>query len=246
MDNRNKHSLFFVLLLSLSQVVISQEPVEPCVILLHGLARTDRSLNKMGNELAEEGYQVVNQGYASREHEIDYLAEDTLEKALEQCSSDAQISFVTHSLGGILVRFYLETNEIERLDRVVMLGPPNQGSQVVDEMRNVPGFELLNGPAGLQLGTDEESVPSTLGAVNFEVGVIAGTRTINPVLSTMLPNPDDGKVSVENTRVEGMADHISLPVSHALMMKNSEVIRQTIYFLKHGEFDHSDTEINLN
>ena len=122
------------------------------------------------------------------------------------------------------------------MGRVVMLGPPNKGSQVVDELRSMPGFELINGPAGLQLGTENDSVPNTLGPADFEVGIIAGTSTINFFLSTMLPNPNDGKVSVESTKLEGMTDHISMPVTHPFMMKNEQVIKQVIYFLNNGVF----------
>ena len=98
-------------------------------------------------------------------------------------------------MGGILVRQYLLLNTIENLGHVVMLGPPNKGSQVVDKLYKVPGFKLINGPAGMQLGTGELSVPNILGPANFKVGIIAGTRSINLILSSMLPNPDDGKVS---------------------------------------------------
>lgn len=120
-----------------------------------------------------------------------------------------------------------------------MLGPPNQGSQVVDTFKSVPGFSWINGPAGQQLGTNENSITKALGPADFEVGIIAGSRTINLILSLALPNPDDGKVSVENTKLEGMKDHITLPVSHPFLMKNSEVIDQVLKFLEVGEFDHT-------
>lgn len=117
-----------------------------------------------------------------------------------------------------------------------MLGPPNQGSQVVDTLRNFPGYQWINGPAGMQLGTDPESVPLLLGRADFELGIIAGTKSINLILSTLLPSPDDGKVSVENTKLEGMRDHIAIPVSHPFLMKDAPAIQQTIYFLRHGNF----------
>ena len=148
--------------------------------------------------------------------------------------------FVTHSLGGILVRVYLENNQLENLGRVVMLAPPNGGSQVVDRMVGTPGFTWLNGPAGAQLGTDEASIPSQLGPVDFEVGIIAGTKTINFMLSQYLPNPDDGKVSHERTKVEGMADFITVPRSHPFIMNAPEVISQALAFIETGHFVHED------
>ena len=144
--------------------------------------------------------------------------------------------FVTHSLGGILVRQYLRDHDIPNLGRVVMLGPPNKGSEVVDRLSDFPGFRFVNGDAGLELGTGETSVPNQLGRANFELGVIAGTRSINLFLSSMIPGPDDGKVSVENTRLEGMRDHLEMEVTHPFMMRNDRVIDQVIHFLGNGQF----------
>ena len=208
-----------------------------CVILLHGLIRTDASLKKMASALSSAGYITINVNYPSTKHVIKELADVTISDALSQCPSGVKVHFVTHSLGGILVRQYLSASVIENLGRVVMLGPPNQGSEIVDSLRNVPGFERMHGSAGLQLGTDDQSVPKVLGPANFELGVIAGTRSVNPILSTMIAGKDDGKVSVDNTKLEGMADHISLPVTHPFMMRNRSVIRQVIYFLQNGKFE---------
>lgn len=219
---------------------------EECVILLHGLARTDASMGKLARILGGAGYRVVNQGYPSRKYSVEELAGNVVPAALNECGKDAPINFVTHSLGGIILRQYLHTNEISKLQRVVMLGPPNQGSQVVDTFRDVPGFKWLNGPAGLQLGTDANSITKNLGPVDFEVGIIAGSRTINFILSLTLPNPEDGKVSVENTKLEGMKDHITLPVSHPFLMKDDAVIGQVLNFLAVGEFEHEEAEKPAN
>jgi pimeloyl-ACP methyl ester carboxylesterase len=207
-----------------------------CVILLHGLARSNSSMGKLAKALNDAGYHTINDGYPSTSYKVDKLAEDAISWALAKCPKEATIHFVTHSMGGILVRQYLQVKTIKNLGRVVMLGPPNKGSQVVDKLHKLPGFKLINGPAGMQLGTGELSVSNQLGPAKFEVGIIAGTRSINLILSAMLPNPDDGKVSVENTRLEGMQDHIELPVTHPFMMKNKQVIRQVICFLKNGVF----------
>jgi hypothetical protein len=120
-----------------------------------------------------------------------------------------------------------------------MLGPPNKGSELVDLLADLPGFKTVNGPAGMQLGTKDLSVPNSLGPVDFSLGVVAGTQTINLILSSFLPKPNDGKVSVESTKVEGMTDHIELPATHPFMMWNPDVIEQVLFFLKHGRFDNS-------
>ncbi len=117
-----------------------------------------------------------------------------------------------------------------------MLAPPNQGSEVVDNWKNVPGYSLLNGPAGAQLGTGPASVPLSLGPVTYPVGIIAGDKTLNPILSLSLPDPDDGKVSVERTKVEGMTDFLVVPHTHPLIMRSDDVIQQVLYFLRNGEF----------
>ncbi|RKZ83821.1 MAG: alpha/beta hydrolase [Gammaproteobacteria bacterium] len=208
-----------------------------CVILLHGLARSDGSMKKLAQALDDAGYLTVNVSYPSTKQHIEALAPDAITKALAQCPEDSTINFVTHSMGGILVRQYLKKNIIKNLGRVVMLGPPNKGSHVVDNLSKIPGFKLINGPAGMQLGTTEVSIPNTLGSANFELGIIAGNRSVNPILSLMLPVPNDGKVSVEHTKLEGMNDHIELPVTHSFMMNNKSVIAQIIYFLVHGSFN---------
>jgi pimeloyl-ACP methyl ester carboxylesterase len=210
-----------------------------CVILLHGLARSSSSMEKLQAALVRDGYSVVNYQYPSRKKNIQTLAAEEIPLALAKCVSAEKIHFVTHSLGGIVLRQYLSAHVIPNLGRTVMLGPPNKGSQVVDNLKSVPGYELINGPAGMQLGTDAESIPVLLGKANFEVGIVAGTKSINLILSTMLPNPDDGKVSVENTKLDGMADHISVPVSHPFLMKDTQVINQVLFFLKNGKFNRS-------
>ncbi len=214
-----------------------------CVILLHGLARTASSMADLEQAFAEQGYDVANIDYPSREHPIEALSELAIEAGLNRCAqSDYQaVHIVTHSLGGILVRYYLARQEIPRLGRVVMLAPPNQGSQVIDEFGWLPGFHLLNGPAGDQLGTGEGSIPLQLGKVTYPVGILAGTHSINWILSLALPDPDDGKVSVESTRVDGMADFMTLPVSHPFIMSDPDAIRQTLQFIETGEFDRSET-----
>ena len=208
-----------------------------CVILLHGLARSDNSFSTMAQALEAADYAVVNYDYPSTSQEIEQLAAEAVREALSQCPAELPVHFVTHSMGGILVRQYLSQHSIDKLGRVVMLGPPNKGSQVVDTLGNMPGFELINGPAGMQLGTGPTSLPLALGPANFEVGIIAGTQSFNPILSSIIPDTDDGKVSVENTRLVGMKDHIELPITHTFMMNNDQAIAQTLYFLQHGAFE---------
>lgn len=211
-----------------------------CVILLHGLARSSDSMIPMREALEAQHYIVVNVDYPSRDFPIATLAENAITPALTECRArkTSGIHFVTHSLGGILVRQYLSTQTIPELKRVVMLAPPNKGSEVVDNLKNLAPFVWLHGAAGTELGTEPTSLPNTLGPVDFDLGVIAGTTSINLLLSLYLPNPDDGKVSVESTKIDGMRDFIALPVSHPYIMKDEAAIAQIIHYLHHGKFLH--------
>ena len=193
----------------------------------------------MEKRLRDAGFSVANVDYPSREYLIEELAPLAVEQGIEHCRNTASadhIHFVTHSLGGILVRQYLADNDLPELGRVVMLAPPNQGSRAADELGDVPGFDWINGPAGRQLGKGSDSVPLALGPVDFELGVIAGTKTIDPIASAVLDDPDDGKVSVADTKVEGMDDFIVVDHSHAFIMRMRVPIELTIRFLRTGAF----------
>ena len=208
-------------------------------MLLHGLARSSTSLNTMEQALQDEGYRTANIDYPSRDFEIAELADIAIEAGLETCRAGdnvEKIHFVTHSLGGILVRQYLKSGLIDELGRVVMLGPPNQGSIAADDFEGVPGFDWINGPAGRQLGKGIDSVPIALGPAEFELGIIAGNRSIDPITSAVLEDPDDGRVSVADTRLEGMDDFVVVEHSHAFMMRMGRPIELTIAFLKTGQF----------
>jgi pimeloyl-ACP methyl ester carboxylesterase len=210
------------------------------VILLHGLCRTSRAMVPLQKALANAGYQVHNLDYPSRSTNIETLAETVIGPAVEACQKAGarRIDFVTHSLGGILVRCYLARHPIPQLGRVVMLAPPNQGSEIVDRLGGWWLFKKINGPAGNELGTGVNSLPNRLGPVNYCVGVIAGSRTINWINSLMIPGTDDGKVSLERTKLAGMSDYLVIPATHPFIMRNRTAIRQTICFLQRGCFDH--------
>jgi triacylglycerol lipase len=205
------------------------------VVLLHGLGRTHRSMRPMEDALAADGYRVVNLAYPSTTHTWEALV-DTLGEALAACCRGrGPVHFVTHSMGGILVRAYLEERELPELGRVVMLSPPNQGSQIVNRIPEEV-LELVLGPASVRLGTDSASLPLRLGPVQFELGVITGDLSMNPLFSSWLPGDDDGRVTVESAWVEGTSDFLVVPATHTFIMRREEVILQVLAFLETGRF----------
>ena len=208
------------------------------VILLHGLARTDRSMAAMAAALAAEGFAVVNVDYPSREGTVEELAAAVIAPALADArlAGSERIHFVTHSMGGILVRHYLAAHEVPRLGRVVMLGPPNQGSEVVDELGELRLFAWINGPAGRQLGTGPDSVPNRLGPVEYPRGGDRRRPLDQLDQQPMIDGPDDGKVSVERTKVGGMGDHLVIHAAHPFLAADAVAIRETIRFLRAGRF----------
>jgi pimeloyl-ACP methyl ester carboxylesterase len=241
-------NLMALLALFLSSPTLPAAPMNEHVILLHGLCRSSSSMHAMERALTAAGYQVWNIDYPSRTNTVAGLSESVLAPAIRDCENAGatRIHFVGHSLGGILVRDYLARHSLSNAGRVVMLGPPNQGSEIVDKLGSWWLFRKINGPAGGELGTAPDSTPNRIGPPNVSVGVIAGNRSINWINSLLIPGSDDGKVSVERTKLAGMTDHIVLRATHPYLMKNKAAIKQTLHFLREGKFEHELAGANLN
>jgi pimeloyl-ACP methyl ester carboxylesterase len=207
------------------------------VVLLHGLSRSSSSMKPLEKALLKQGFRVINLDYSSRKFPIEILVENIARQIKAKGIDSAnKVHFVTHSLGGIITRWYIKENRPKNLGRVVMLSPPNQGSEIVDCLRNYGWYQWITGPVGQQLGTDSSSVPNQLGSVDFELGIITGNRTIDPVGSWLIPGENDGRVSVKRAKVAGMSDFLVLPHSHAFIMSRDNVMAQVIYFLINGKF----------
>lgn len=200
-------------------------------------------MNGLARFLEAEGFRVVNRTYPSTEQPIEVLAEEHLAGWVEEVESQGigPIHFVSHSLGGIVLRAYLGTHRPRQLGRSVMLAPPNHGSELADWLKGFFPYRWWNGPAGQQLTT--AGLPAQLGPVDFPLGVIAGSRSWNPLFSAKLPGPDDGKVTVESTRIEGMCDHIVVPASHTYLMNDARVRALVVQFLRRGYFQPTDGAI---
>lgn len=189
--------------------------------------------------LRREGYAVRNLGYPSTRHDLAAIA-DRIAPAVADFAAglDGPVHFVTHSMGGLVTRILLSRHRPGNLGRVVMLAPPNHGSEIADLLHRNPLFRRSLGPAAVQLVTRRDgALASLLGQPDFELGIIAGDRALDPVASLLLPRPNDGRVSVASTRDIRAADHVVLPVSHTSILWNRSAIRHTLTFLGSGRFE---------
>ena len=224
------------------QKPVSGTALGECVVLVHGMGRTLRSMNDMQKRLLAAGYHTVNIGYPSTSKTIEDIVNVYFPPALAQCQQfqPNAIHFVSHSLGGIVLRAVFKDQKPENMGRVVMLSPPNHGSAAADSLKDWWFYECLNGPAGQQLTTDGNSFPNRLGPVDYPVGVITGDRFFffDFWLSTIIPGLDDGKVSVLSAQLEGMEDFLVVHETHPFIMDSEYVQDETLYFLREGTFKH--------
>ena len=216
------------------------------VVLLHGLGRTHLAMRPLARALDAEGYWVQNVDYPSTCERVEALAAShaaPAAAALRAAGCD-RVHFVTHSMGGILVRALAARQPLPEGTRVVMIAPPNAGSEAADRVRAWPGFRRVCGPALRELGTGPESVPRALGPVTFEAGVVAGDADWYPWSRWFFGDePSDGTVPIHRTRVDGLRDAVVVPRGHAFIMRAPETVRQTLHFLRHGRFDHADARV---
>ena len=208
------------------------------VVLLHGIARSDKHMQKLATYLQKDGFDVINLSYPSTTYRIEDLTEIINKEISERVTEEKPIHFIGYSMGGLMVRALIHKYNYKNLGKVVQLAPPNQGSEVADFVKNFWPYKKIFGPAGQQLITDQSAVKHLFGEVNYELGIIAGNATIDPISSAIIPGENDGKVAVERTKLEGMKDHIVVSASHTFFPSNKEVQRQTLCFLKNSNFKH--------
>ena len=208
------------------------------LVLLHGLGRTSRSMRRLAAEGSRRGYQVVNLSYRSRHAGVLAHAK-SVALALSELRDAEPLHLVTHSMGGMVLRAAVANGWLPaaRVGRAVMLAPPNGGSELAEWLCRTPLFRLAVGPAGPELRIGAEGIASTLPEVQFELGVIAGTTSRAPIVTSLFRGPHDGKVSVERAMVAGMRDFLVVRAGHTFIMNSPEVTRQAFHFLTHGSFD---------
>ena len=206
------------------------------VILLHGIARSASHMEDLQEFLEEKGYTVYNLDYPSTSHTLEKLTAIVASDIADKIRADKPVHFIGYSMGGIVTRAVLNQYRPDNLGRVVQLASPNNGSEVADFLKDNWLYEKVYGPAGKQLVTDGAGIDELLGKVDYELGVVAGNFSIDPVSSSLIPGEDDGKVSVESTKVDGMTDHVLVYASHTFFPQNKDVQKRALEFIRHGSF----------
>lgn len=209
------------------------------IILLHGLKRTKKAMSVLEKELKTSGYNVFNVNYPSTSKKIEELSIETIDPVLKKIrlENNEKINFITHSMGGIILRDYLSKKKIKNLGKVVMISPPNHGSEIVDTFGKLYIFKKIFGPSGTELGTSNHEFFKRIELKQeLILGIITGNKSLNPLFSYLIPGGDDGKVSIESAKINGMTDFIVIPANHTFITRNKEALFQTKFFLKNAKF----------
>lgn len=213
------------------------EAPQSCVFVLHGLARRASSMDDLCGALAHAGFHAENVAYPSTEGTFDEMVSALATAVAERSQTCGEIHFVGYSLGALVVRGYLARSTPPHLGRVVLLAPPNHGSEIVDEIGWSWTFRALMGRTASRLGTGADSLARSLPPPSFPVGVIAGDRWINVLGWLFIPGVHDGTVSVASARLDGMTDFLLVHRTHTFLMDAPEVAAATIAFLRSGRFE---------
>ena len=233
-----------LLAVTLTNAGAAESPTAPvnssreCVFVLHGLARGTRSMSRLSAKLSAAGYVVYNLDYPSTRRSFPEMVSALARAVDTHRAGCSKVHFVAYSLGALVVRGYLAEASLPELGRVVMIAPPNHGSQIADSFGNSRLFGSLMGTVAAQLGTSPDKLPNQLPPPQYSLGIIAGDRSINPLGWLLIPDAHDGSVSVASTRLDGMSDFLLVHRSHTFIMNAPEVANETISFLRHGNFEH--------
>jgi len=226
------------------------DPTE-VVLLLHGLMRTASSMSAIESELhktdidaeksqphAAKKRTPVSFTYASTRDPISAHS-SALRELVENLPGLPRISMVGHSLGNIVFRHAIgewqrngdPKKVLPRMNRVVMLGPPNQGSAFAAKLSRLGIFETITGNSGLQLGPSWDKVRDSLGIPPCPFAIVAGDISGSPIQNPLLSGPSDGVVTIQEATLTGMTEIASVPVVHSFLMSDSSVVRATVSFL---------------
>ncbi len=207
------------------------------ILLIHGLAENSRWMSFFELSLRAAGYDAAAIDYPSTSYSMEELMEQHIKPFIDTHKDAESLHFVTHSMGGILLHHFLSKYNLPNRGRVVMLTPGFNGSPTITVLSHFPWFENILGQAGMQSADNEYCFSRNLPPVeDYEVGIVAGNLALDPISWFAIEAPNDGKTSIEGTKIDGMKDHIVLPVSHDTVLASPIALYQTLYFLEHGYF----------
>lgn len=205
------------------------------VLLLHGLGRHRKSMTKLKEQLEKAGFQAETIAYASTRRGLEEHA-DTLLRLLGSLESIETVSFVTHSLGGLVARTTLARKADWpsglAVEGLVMLAPPSNGAELADRLERFTPFRVIGGPATDQLRPDEtDKVPLP----HIRHCIIAGGRGTEDGYNPLIEGDDDGIVGVEEAKLQGTDDFLVVGSIHTVIMDNPQATAATIQFLNGGK-----------
>ncbi len=211
------------------------------VVILHGIIRSAKHMRRLAAFLSDAGFDIINIDYPSTQYSIAELRDIVHETINHKILEDKPVHLIGYSMGGLLVRALAGSpkHRWKNLGRVVQLAPPNHGSEVAEFWQDYWWYKKVYGPAGQELITDQTGIQHLFGPIDYELGVIAGDRTLDLISSNMMPKPNDGKVSVASTKIDGMQDHVVVHATHTFFPHNKHVQQQTLCFLQQGRFQAS-------
>ena len=236
-----KTFLSVIILFGLTMSPAANSKESETVILLHGIGHTKWNMYFVETALKKQGYETFNITYPSLTKGIDGIS-DFLHERLEMgeiWNKDQKVHFVSHSMGGLVTSHYLnkyeDKIEKENVGRVVMIAPPNKGSEIADLLKDFLPYKMIYGPAGQELTTKHQA--NNVKKPYYEVGIIAGTKGWPYLLGNMnLKGKHDGRVALENTKLDGMQDHVEVKATHSFIVWKPSVHQQVIRFLENGSF----------
>jgi triacylglycerol lipase len=218
-------------------IPIIQGEERPCVVLLHGLLRTSQSMEWIAQDLRKAGYRVVVPDYAGTRRTIPEHA-DWLNDFIQDLPCDS-VYLVTHSLGGLIARDYLSRYQPEKVKKLVMITPPNHGSERADHFRKNIFYRWIFGKVAQSVTSDSLLGPDNLGIPTCPFGIIAGGKGKSG-FDKDIPGNNDGVLSVRKTYLKGAQDFLIINASHNNILLKKETSDNIISFLKSNHFiNHS-------
>lgn len=218
----------------------SGESINRVCVLIHGFLRTKYSMHFMEKDIANEGYLVINTTYPSGEVSIEGNADyinDTIEEVIREIDGDYELYFVTHSMGALVMRCYLDRYQPKNAIRMVMIGPPNRGAAKAEIYSDFLLFDNILGPSGMEMARGRNFISKLCGgAPEIEFGIIAGGKGDGEGYSSRIEGDDDGTISVWATYLPEAKDFLLLDHHHTFICHYKDVIENTKYFFEHGEF----------